>query len=65
MNQQTRRYLDEEWLDEQEVKEVEEQRTRKSETRTAPDPRRQQQKEWGRATAKFHRSREKANKNQA
>ncbi|MBA3469680.1 MAG: hypothetical protein H0T53_08545 [Herpetosiphonaceae bacterium] len=60
MNEQTRRYLDEEWLDEQETKAVEEQRSRKNDQRPAPDARRQAQKEWGRAIAKYQRSRSKA-----
>ena len=60
MNANTRRYLDDDWLDEEEVKEAELERERKNEQVRAPDPRRQQQKEWGKAMAKFHRSKNKA-----
>jgi hypothetical protein len=59
MNANTRRYLDDDWLDEEEIKEVELERERKNEQRPAPDPRRQKQKEWGKAMAKFHRSKNK------
>ena len=62
MNEQTRRYLDEEWLDEQETKAVEAERNRKNEQRPVPDARRQAQKEWGRAIAKFQRNRNKSDK---
>ena len=61
MNANTRRFLDEDWLEEEEIKEVEQERERKNEQRPTIDPRRQQQKEWGKAMAKFHRSKNKAN----
>ena len=64
MNEQTRRYLDEEWLEEQATKAVEDERNRRNEQRPVPDARRQAQKEWGRAMAKYHRSRGKADKPQ-
>ena len=59
MNANTRRFLDEDWLEEEEVKEVAQERERKNEQVRVPDPRRQQQKEWGRAIAKLHRSKAK------
>ncbi|HYF63869.1 MAG TPA: hypothetical protein VD886_13700 [Herpetosiphonaceae bacterium] len=59
MNANTRRFLDEDWLDEEEVKEVEQERERKNEQRPAPDPRRQKQKEWGKAIAKLQRTQNK------
>lgn len=59
MNADTRRYLDEDWLDEADVKEAQLERERRNEERPPPDPRQQKQKAWGKATAKFLRDRSK------
>lgn len=62
MNEQMRRYLDEEALDELEIREATAARERRSDDRPPPDPRRQKSKEWGRAMAKFQRAQQKDKK---
>ena len=59
MNANTRRYLDEDWLDEAETKEAQLERERKNEERPPPDPRQQKRKEWGKTIAKHLRARNK------
>ncbi len=59
MKSQTRRFLDEEWLEEHEIEELKEERERRNDDRPPPDPRAIKSREWGKQHAKFHRQRKK------
>lgn len=58
MNDQMRRYLDDEWDEQPEP--AERDRSDKRPTKPLTQERRQQAKEWGRAHAKYHRQLKKA-----
>ncbi len=62
MKGQTRNYLNEEWIEDQETEEIAERRERKNDDRPPPNPRQQKAKEWGRAMAKYHRQRKKVDR---
>ncbi len=57
MNDQMRRFLDEDWEEKGEPEERE--RDERKSTNAVKQQRRQQSKEWGRAAAKFYRERKK------
>ena len=58
MNANMRRYLEEDWDDE--LYAAKQDQSRKPPKNELAQSRRQASKEWGKAIAKFHRSREKA-----
>jgi hypothetical protein len=58
MNANMRRYLEEDWDEEPYV--AKQEQFRKPQKNELAQSRRQTSKEWGKAIAKFHRSREKA-----